>query len=95
MYKAHLFICNNGPDKKGKCGNKDSDELIQKVKEYFKENKPTDPDVKLRINKSGCLGQCDRGIACVLYPQNQWFLDLTKKDDEVLINAVEQALQKK
>jgi (2Fe-2S) ferredoxin len=95
MYKAHLFICNNGPDKKGKCGHKNADELIRKVKDHFRENKSKDPDAQLRINKSGCLGQCEHGIAAVLYPKNEWFLDMTEDDDQKLINAVEKAVTKK
>jgi (2Fe-2S) ferredoxin len=97
MYKAHLFICTNHPlgtDGKplpGKCGVKGSDLLLQKVKDLGK-NESWGKQV--RINKSGCLGQCEHGIACVLYPKNQWFLDTDANAAAELVHAVNSALTK-
>jgi len=88
MYKAHLFICTNSPDKEGKCGHKMAEKLQAEVKEHFRhvQNK------QIRINKSGCLGQCENGVAAVLYPENKWFLNLTDQDAKKLIAAVEKAV---
>ena len=27
----------------------------------------------IRVQKSGCLGQCERGISCVVYPEGVWY----------------------
>jgi hypothetical protein len=32
---------------------------------------------RVRVNASGCLGRCEEGIAAVLYPQSEWFTELT------------------
>jgi len=95
MLKTHLFICTNGVGIAGKCGHKNSEILHRKVKEHFK-NRPklaNEEEVELRINKAGCLGHCENGIAAVIYPQNEWFLDLTENDENTLIAAVEKALK--
>lgn len=90
--KAHLFVCTN--EKKGSyCGDKGGAKLRSRVKDRSKEN----PDWKgqVRINSSGCLGRCEDGIVAVLYPSNQWFTNLDSKDDDVLVEAVSNALKDK
>ncbi len=37
---------------------------------------------KIRINKSGCLGRCADGIACVAYPSAEWIVNATFSDLE-------------
>lgn len=97
MYKAHLFICTNGtglgPDGKGmpgKCGAKNAEGLWQQVKA---EARKAPWASEVRINKSGCLGQCERGIACVIYPQNEWHLDQTENSAADLLREVERIIQ--
>ena len=96
MYKAHLFICTNGagagPDGKGvpgKCGIKNAEKLWQTVKAGAREHSWA---ADVRVNKSGCLGQCERGIACVIYPQNEWHLDQNENSAETLLKALEEKL---
>lgn len=91
--KAHLFICTNRPDIEGKCGSKGSEDLRSELKHRCKEVFGKSDD--LRINSSGCLGFCERGITAVLYPQGKWFHELTQKDGDLLIDEVSKALKKK
>lgn len=91
--KAHLFICTNKPDKEGKCGAKGSEELRSELKQRCKE--AFGKNESLRINSSGCLGFCERGITAVLYPEGKWFFDLSKKDGDQLFDEVAQALKAK
>jgi predicted metal-binding protein len=89
-YKAHLFICTNSPDRTGKCGSKNSEELRKRLKDRCK--KEFAPGA-LRVNSSGCLGACENGIAAVLYPQQEWFLNLTlDSGEDTLIEALRKAL---
>lgn len=38
-----------------------------------------------RVNKSGCLGQCDLGPVLVIYPEGVWYTYETKEDiDEII-----------
>jgi (2Fe-2S) ferredoxin len=89
-YKAHLFICTNdrGPGaKRESCCPKGSEELRRQVKEMCRAKGLKN----VRINASGCLDQCEQGIAAVLYPKGKWFLGLKPGDAETLVAAVEKA----
>ena len=89
--KAHLFICvNANPDKPNTCGNRGSAQLHAKVKDLCNAE-PWAKDV--RINRSYCLGQCENGIAAVLYPQDHWCLNLNSNDSELLYEAVRNAVK--
>lgn len=84
FYKTHLFICTNAPDKKGKCGHKDSDNLRKELKERSKD----EFGKAVRVNSAGCLGFCERGIAAVIYPEGKWMLDVTKKDADLIFEEI-------
>lgn len=89
--KTHLFICTNGPDKEGKCGSKNSEQMRRALKERC----ATEPWAKeVRINSAGCLGQCEHGIATVMYPEGKWHLDLKSSDGELLYQDVKKAAEK-
>jgi (2Fe-2S) ferredoxin len=75
--KAHVFICTNERQNKASCAQKGSISLREELKKeclnlFGKE---------VRINESGCLGQCEKGIACVIYPDSKWLFFL-KNDEE-------------
>lgn len=90
-YKAHLFICTASPDKPGKCGSKGSMDLRTKLKTACAQKSFAD---QVRINTSGCLDQCEHGIAAVLYPEGKWFLNQTSDSFEFLMEQVEQSAKK-
>ena len=95
-FTAHLFICTNdrGPDgKRPSCAHKNSEELRGAVKEACRHLDL--PKGAVRVNSAGCLDQCERGIAAVLYPQGKWLLDLTKDDAPKLAQAVKEAAEGK
>ena len=89
-YKTHVFICTNAPDREGKCGNKGSEELRRGLKDICKEKYGK----QVRINSSGCLGFCEKGIAAVIYPEGKWHFDLDKRDEKLLLNDVEKSQKK-
>jgi len=89
-YKAHLFVCTNSPDKPGKCGSKGSEEIRMKLKEACR----NEFGKTVRVSSSGCMGYCERGIAAVIYPQNEWMLDLTKDDSAKVLEKVQEAVRK-
>lgn len=85
--KTHLFICTNGqPNQIGKCHIKGADELHAEVKKICRELGPS-----VRINRSGCLGQCELGISAVLYPEGKWLNELTPASATDLIELVKDA----
>lgn len=90
-FKAHLFICSNdrGPNgKRPSCAHRGAQELRDRVKEACASKEFSKGTV--RINNAGCLDQCERGVAAVLYPSGRWFFDLKPGDAEKLVQAVEQ-----
>lgn len=84
-YESHLFICT-------RCVTQDGEEdvgltLQQKVKKHFKE---TNPEKKIRINKSGCLGKCKHGVNAVHYPSGTWLEKLNQQSEQELIDYINQ-----
>lgn len=88
MFKAHVFICTNSPDRPGKCGNLNSEKLRIQVKEECKKKYGKD----VRVSSSGCMGQCEKGIAAVIYPANHWLLTLNESDTSKVLDAIDQTL---
>ncbi len=85
--KAHLLICvsctykcKNGKDSDPDEAAKLRNNLKKRVKESFSKD-------EVRVTAVKCLGECDNGIASVLYPKGQWTLDLRPEDeDEIFKN---------
>lgn len=86
--KAHLFICTsctyNRPD-----GTESSPEeavalrknLKTRARELFSKR-------EVRVSGSTCLGECDHGIASVLYPKGEWNLALRLQDEEKMLSKL-------
>lgn len=89
-YKAHLFVCTNAPDREGKCGSKGAEEIRKNLKEQCR----AEFGKSVRVSSSGCMGYCERGIVAVVYPQNEWLLDLKQTDSPLVLEKVRQAVQK-
>lgn len=86
-YKVHFFICTNFRTSGKSCGPLHAQELRDQLKARCKQELG-EAGKKVRINSAGCLGQCERGIAAVMYPQGEWFLDQTN-DPKVVENMFE------
>jgi (2Fe-2S) ferredoxin len=79
-YELHVLVCTN--DKKNGCGPKGGQEIVDQLKEWTKSGifeKGT-----VRVNKSGCLGRCDEGIACVAYPKGEWVVEAMPNDVQAI-----------
>ncbi len=87
---AHVFICTHNRTEGESCGQKGSGALRDEVKLAAK-NKGY--KAKVRVNASGCLGICEEGIACVVYPKQIWLTGLKDMDSEKILAAVEDSLK--
>jgi len=72
-FTHHVFVCGNqrSPDhRRGCCDCEGKDELRNELKTAAKKAglKPN-----VRINKAGCLDQCEHGPVMVIYPQGIWY----------------------
>lgn len=86
-YQIHCFICTNLKEKGESCAPKGSLELRDRLKTWVKEQ---NLHRFVRINNTGCLGQCENGIAVAIYPQNRWFLKVTPENFEAIQNEIKQ-----
>ena len=86
--KLHLFICTSCSydDKNGKpCAPETAAQFRSNLKTMCKKEFAKD---ELRVNSSGCLGQCEDGIASVLYPHGEWNLNLRPGDETRLLERL-------
>lgn len=79
--EKHLFICTNKRDGKESCGTSGSEEIVDVLKKWTKEEGLKG---SIRVNKSGCLGPCEQGIVAVCYPEGRWLTNVKLKDVEEL-----------
>lgn len=89
-YNCHIFICTNSPNNTNKCGSKNSEKLRLELKEKAKALHLEG----LRINSSGCLGACEKGVAAVMYPQNKWYYELTENSCDFLLEDIKSEIKK-
>ena len=43
---------------------------------------------KIRVNSSGCLGQCNSGICAVIYPSGRWLTELRPGDESIVLSEI-------
>jgi (2Fe-2S) ferredoxin len=78
-YREHIFVClNQKADDKPCCLARGSQALFDQLREDLKNQ----PDV--RVNKSGCLGECAQGPVIVAYPSGEWLTHATAEDCKTL-----------
>ena len=75
-FEVHAFVCTNAEA----CARDGPAEAIQAA---FKERlRALGLKERLRVNKSGCLGQCGHGPMMVVYPEGVWYAHLRLDDVE-------------
>lgn len=63
-------------------------EMTDELKKWVKENHGG----KVKIFRSGCLGQCDNGVTALTYPQREFILNSQKSEiQELIINSLKPA----
>ncbi len=85
--KCHVFICSNCTYIENGLETTPDTTLRDTTKE---ESEKLWDKSAVRINKSGCLGKCKQGIACVVYPQEEWLTGLKKNDSSKVIEKVKE-----
>jgi len=78
VYDLHIFVCTNqrtGSEKLS-CGEAQGLDLVAEFKRLTK----AIPGLKIRANKSGCLGICDFGPTVAIYPEGIFYVGLKKED---------------
>jgi len=85
-YDFHIFTClNKRPEghHRGCCLEKRSGKILNYMKTRLKEL-----EVKnCRVNGAGCLDQCEKGPAVVIYPEGTWYTVKTVGDAGKIIQS--------
>ena len=81
QFRMHVFVCTNerSPESpRGCCAAKNSLEILTRLKRAAKAEGLKD----VRVNKAGCLDNCESGPSCVVYPEGTWYT-LPEDDEEM------------
>ena len=86
--KAHLFVCTSCTYKKANGEESDASEaavlrknLKQRAREVYSKN-------EVRVSSTQCLGECEHGIAAVLYPKGEWMVNLRPSDEDKIFHKL-------
>ncbi len=86
-YEKHVFVCINeraDGHPRGCCAKKGSVEIRERLKKMAAK---AGLKGKVRINKAGCLDQCERGVTVVVYPEAVWYSRVTLEDVDELFQS--------
>lgn len=72
-YRHHIFVCENQRDAghpRGCCAARGAESVREALKAEIKRQSA---GAGVRINKAGCLDQCEHGVTLVIYPEAVWY----------------------
>ena len=84
-YERHVFVCVNerpADNPKGSCKARGGIAVRDLLKKELAARGLTD---RIRANNAGCLDQCERGVAIVVYPEQVWYGAVTPADVSEII----------
>ena len=85
-FEHHVFVCHNtrpADAPRPSCtvdGKSDLHTQLQQI------TKAAGLAGRVRINKSGCLDQCEHGPTVVVYPEAVWYGNVQAEDAEAIVN---------
>lgn len=80
IFEHHIFVCTNErdlSDARGCCSARGGEAVLEAFRKELTERGLKG---RVRANKAGCLDQCARGPAVVIYPEGVWY-DHVKPED--------------
>lgn len=79
FYQRHIFFCTNVKKDGGGCSTYGSEDAFATAKKFL-QDKGLWGEGKFRASKSGCLGRCENGPICVVYPDGIWYSYVDNED---------------
>ncbi len=79
VFKHHVFVCHNVRPEgapRPSCTTDGKSELFTQLQQEVKAAGLTG----IRVNKAGCLDQCEHGPTMVVYPEAVWYGGVTPAD---------------
>jgi (2Fe-2S) ferredoxin len=86
IFDIHIFVCNNqrSGTERLSCGDAQGLELVAEFKKQINDLKV---GLKIRANKSGCLGICDFGPTVAIYPEGIFYVGVKKEDVTEIVQS--------
>ena len=84
-FERHVFVCHNARPAEAprpSCTSDGKSELHARLNQLAKEAGLAG---RVRINKSGCLDQCEHGPMMVVYPEAVWYAKVSAEDAEEIV----------
>lgn len=80
LYKHHVFVCHNVRPEgapRPSCTTDGKSEVFTQLQQAVKASSVA---AEIRINKAGCLDQCEHGPTVVVYPDAVWYGNVKPED---------------
>ena len=87
LFEHHVFVCHNSRPEgapRPSCTADGKSELHAQLQNL---TKAAGLGGAVRINKSGCLDQCEHGPTVVVYPEAVWYGEVTEADIEEIVES--------
>ena len=84
-FERHVFVCLNARPAdapRPSCTSEGKSDLHTRLQQLARE---AGLGAKVRINKSGCLDQCEHGPTVVVYPDAVWYGRVQPEDAEEIV----------
>lgn len=85
LFERHIFVCQNvrpAGAPRPSCTADGTSELVGQLKKFAK---AAGLDGAIRVNKAGCLDQCEHGPVVVVYPEAVWYGQVQPEDAEEIV----------
>ena len=94
VYDVHIFVCTNqrSGGERLSCGEAHGLEVVAEFKKQLKDlsgstGLTSGSGLKMRANRSGCLGICDFGQTVAIYPEGIFYVGVKKEDVSEIIQS--------
>lgn len=86
VFDIHIFVCTNQRtgNERLSCGEAHGLDLVT---EFKKQTKDLKTDLKIRAQRSGCLGICDFGPTVAFYPEGVFYVGVKKEDVTEIVQS--------
>ena len=84
-FERHVFVCHNSRPEgapRPSCTSNGSSDLHARLQQLVK---AAGLGGRVRINKSGCLDQCEHGPMVVVYPEAVWYGNVRAEDAAAIV----------
>ena len=85
LFERHVFVCHNTrpAGARRSCSADGNSDLHARLRQLAK---AAGLDDRVRINKSGCLDQCEHGPVMVVYPEAVWYGNVQPADAAEIVS---------